>query len=367
MVSWIQQILWKGAYYGFLLLFAVGIYTVNLICLPVTTFLPRARARKILRWVVHRLFQVYIAPMKWTGNLYTNPEVLDGLGKTRSGLLIIANHPSILDAPLILSRIPGLLCVFKSALKKSFTMSRTARTLGYLSNDAGFDMLKDLARTLRAGERVLIFPEGTRTENGILNPLNSGYALAAMRARVPVQLVWIDCDTPLLSKRQHFLRSATFPVRFSFYLGPTIEPGDFQTVKQLNGFVENWFRKVIAAGQPVQRPSLPLSRISERDDTGLTVRFRVPTDPFYCRGHMPGHPLVPGYTQMAWVHEIIEEEMPGFDSVQFFRWKFLQPVLPESNVEIRIAEKPGHLDVRVSADGGRAAQGRVLLHAKGND
>jgi 1-acyl-sn-glycerol-3-phosphate acyltransferase len=241
-------------------------------------------------------------------------------------------------------------------------MSRTARTLGYLSNDEGIALLRDLAICLQEGEQVLLFPEGTRTDGDVLNPLIPGYALAAMRAKVPVQLVRIQAGTPILTKKQPFYRPCRFPATFHFDLGPCIEPGTFQTVKQFNRFVEEWFRANIPARGPLSRPFLPMkTAYTATTDSGMEVFFKVPDNPFYCNGHMPGNPIVPGYAQMAWVHETFDTHMGPDNLHGFFRWKFLKPLMPGDPIEIQIGPPAARRDIVILRNGERVTQGKVLV------
>jgi 1-acyl-sn-glycerol-3-phosphate acyltransferase len=362
----LRQVVWTACFYVFLLCFAIGIYTVNIICLACLSVFSQEKARPIARTIVFLLFRLYVALMLQSGALRTNCDLLKRLRAGQGGRLIIANHPSMIDAPLFLSRIPNLVCVFKSSLKKSFTMARTASTLGYLSNDEGIALLKDLAGQLQAGEQVLLFPEGTRTAEEWLNPLNPGYALAAIRAQVPVQLVRIRADRPVLTKRQPFYKPARFPAGFQFDIGPCIEPGTFRTVRELNAFVEDWYRANLPGPAHLKRPFLPLEHtLATTSENGLRTTFKVPEDPFYCHGHMPSNPIVPAYAQMAWVREIVATESGSSGPPGFFRWKFLQPLLPGDQVEILVGPPVNRRDVVILRAGERVTQGKLLTSEPG--
>jgi len=56
----------------------------------------------------------------------------------------------------------------------------------------GLGGLKETLRRLKAGELVLIFPEGTRTRDGQLAPLKPGFISVARRSRVPLIPVGLD-------------------------------------------------------------------------------------------------------------------------------------------------------------------------------
>ena len=81
------------------------------------------------------------------------------------GVVLVANHPSLIDVVLLVSLVPRTLYVAKSALLRNPFLSSIVRATA-LPDDA---TLPDVAAPyLKAGWNVLIFPEGTRT------PLESG-------------------------------------------------------------------------------------------------------------------------------------------------------------------------------------------------
>lgn len=361
MIKTLKQLIWSACYYLLLVFFAAGIYAINLICLFATFLIPKEKARGILLKIVRLLFRVYIGLMLHLGMLHSNCYILKRLQPGKGGRLIIANHPSLMDAPFFLSRIPGLVCIYKSSLKQSFSMGRTAKTLGYLSNDEGIVLLKEIVDRLKAGKQVLLFPEGTRTSRGSLAAMNSGYALVAMQAQVPVQLIRIREDSPILSKGWPILKTVPFPVSFQFDFGPCIEPNTFKTTKAFNAYVKDWYCQNIQRPDSLKVPFLPITRkVAALKDGSLKVNFRVPDNPFYCQGHMPGNPLVPAYAQMAWLREILEDN--GTPPSEYFRCKFLQPILPGDTLEISITPKTLKRDIIILRDKQRVTQGKLICY-----
>jgi 1-acyl-sn-glycerol-3-phosphate acyltransferase len=69
----------------------------------------------------------------------------------------------------------------------------------------GLAGLKETLRRLKAGELVLIFPEGTRTRDGNVAPLKPGLIAVARRSGVPLIPVGID------GAYQAWPRTARFP------------------------------------------------------------------------------------------------------------------------------------------------------------
>lgn len=117
------------------------------------------------------------------------------------GVVYAANHPSLLDATLLLARAPDAICVFKPALQRNLLTGLPARLAGYVPSDAGVDSLRTAAEKIAAGAALIIFPEGTRTRPPQrVGPFKPGFAVIAERARAPLQLVVIRTSAGLMPK-----------------------------------------------------------------------------------------------------------------------------------------------------------------------
>jgi len=87
-------------------------------------------------------------------------------------------------------------------------------------------MIRLAVADLRRGGRLLVFPEATRTVRRPVNPLSGGFALIARKARVPVQTILIETDSPYLRKGWPLFRRPPLPIRFRLRLGRRFEPSD---------------------------------------------------------------------------------------------------------------------------------------------
>src|SRR5262249_11320803 len=82
------------------------------------------------------------------------------------------------------------------------------------------DPLRHVIRALREGYGVLLFPEGTRSQDGQLGPLRSGIGrLAAEFPSVPIIPVWLEGTARVLPKKASFPR----PVSVSAHFGAPVE------------------------------------------------------------------------------------------------------------------------------------------------
>ena len=127
----------------------------------------------------------------------------------RGGGLICANHQSMFDPPLV-----GLTCPRRMnylARDSLFRVPGLAQLIHFLDaipidrEGGGLAGLKETLKRLKAGELVLIFPEGTRTRDGEVAPLKPGFIAVARRSRVPLIPVGLD------GAYQAWPRTARFP------------------------------------------------------------------------------------------------------------------------------------------------------------
>ncbi len=110
---------------------------------------------------------------------------------SRGGYIVAANHASVLDPPIIGSHVPRQLSFFaRNTLWKGGIVSWWLTAVGTIpvARDAGSDIaaLKRVMHVLRNGGAVILFPEGTRTRTGALQPPKAGVGLLACRTGVPV-------------------------------------------------------------------------------------------------------------------------------------------------------------------------------------
>ncbi len=182
-------------------LFGLGGVLVPLLALPVLALLPggREKRQRRARFLVHSIALLFIHFMRLLGILRWRFEGLNKL--ERSGLLVLANHPTLLDVVFLIALMPNANCIVKGKLVKNPTMRGVVSLSGYIVNDVGESLLDDASASLHAGSSLIIFPEGTRTLPGGNVELQRGAARIAIRAQVAPTLVIIRCDPPTLSKQ----------------------------------------------------------------------------------------------------------------------------------------------------------------------
>jgi 1-acyl-sn-glycerol-3-phosphate acyltransferase len=108
----------------------------------------------------------------------------------KGGALLVANHQSHLDPPII-----GAGCPRQMSYMARLTLFRFSpfgwllQSVGAIPIDRDRSALAGIRATLQSlqqGEMVLVFPEGTRTRDGNVGEFKTGLALVARRAKVPI-------------------------------------------------------------------------------------------------------------------------------------------------------------------------------------
>ena len=144
---------------------------------------------------------------------------------TENGFLMCGNHQGLFDVVALVATYGGpLSCVFKKELgnvpllkqiiacTKSFSMDRedVRQSLG---------VIQAVTKELQAGRNYLIFPEGTRSKNGIvMGEFHGGSFRCAVTAKCPiVPMAFIDSYKVLdqkgskpVSMQIHYLKPITY-------------------------------------------------------------------------------------------------------------------------------------------------------------
>jgi 1-acyl-sn-glycerol-3-phosphate acyltransferase len=227
-----------GAYYASWLWFGLGGLLLNGVS-ALSLLLPGAprrqrRTRAVIRW----LFELWTKWFHASGVLAITWR--DFPADLPRGAVYVANHPSLVDAPILLSRLPDAVCIFKSALMRNPAIGPAAIAANYAGGDSGVEVLRNAADRVADGQSLLVFPEGTRTAPGLrLGPFKPGFALIAQRAGAPVLAIQIRASAGLVRRGSPWWRPpAMLPASIEFTLAGRWEPDADRSPLELAADVE---------------------------------------------------------------------------------------------------------------------------------
>lgn len=220
--AWMRPLAWV-LLQGLLLGLGLASLGWNLMALLLWPLLSAERGRQFGRAAIARGYAGFWRVARRSSLLHMDADVLDALAD-EPGLIIVANHPSLLDALMLVAHLPRAACVMKAGLLRNPFLGPGARLARYIANDSAYEMVHLAAADLRRGGQLVLFPEGTRTTRHPLNPLHSAVGLIARRAAAPVQAVFIDTDSPYLGKGWPLWKLPPLPIVFTVRLGSRFEP-----------------------------------------------------------------------------------------------------------------------------------------------
>ena len=134
-----------------------------------------------LGWLGFRvMFAVYF---RWR---VFNPERVPTVG----GVILASNHSSFLDPPLVGSGLPRAINYLARESLFRFpgigALLRSWNSVPVDRDGGGAAGLREILNRLLAGGGIILFPEGTRTLDGKLQPARSGIGLTVIKSAVVV-------------------------------------------------------------------------------------------------------------------------------------------------------------------------------------
>jgi 1-acyl-sn-glycerol-3-phosphate acyltransferase len=173
-----------------------------------------------------------------------NPEVIDA-SRPR---ILVANHVSWFDVLALIAHMPGR-CVFvaKAELARVPIFGRAVAACGhiFIDRDDRNRAVESLgaARGLLENESptIIMFPEGTRSATGELQPFKKGAFVLAIQTGVDIVPAAISGSREIMRKGSLLIRPGTVSVRFG-------EPIDVQglTMEDRNRLTEQAWRSLAA-------------------------------------------------------------------------------------------------------------------------
>jgi 1-acyl-sn-glycerol-3-phosphate acyltransferase len=211
----------------------LGLGALAVVCLSWTPLaialypvLPTPLGRWLGRQAIMRGFRLYVGVLRTVCACRFDLSAIDAL-RDQGPMVIAANHPSLLDAVLITSRLPNAVCFMKADIMDNPLFGAGARMARYVRNDHLIGAIQSCRRELQQGAQIVIFPEGTRTRgypDNPLNPLTRSTALIATRANVPVQTLIVEFSSPYLGKGWPLWRKPSLPLTCHIRLGRRFAP-----------------------------------------------------------------------------------------------------------------------------------------------
>ncbi|MFL0796657.1 MAG: 1-acyl-sn-glycerol-3-phosphate acyltransferase [Cellvibrionaceae bacterium] len=204
-------------------LFGIGGAIIPIFAYPLIGLAPISGRRKqeIARKLCQKVFAFFVKYMEISGVLTWEAHNLEKLN--RPGLLVLANHPTLLDVVFLISFLPNADCVVKSSLRFNPAMRGFIKLTGFITNDTGEQLVDAAGESLNDGGCLVIFPEGTRTTPNHAMQLQRGAANIAVRTKTSITPITITCNPLALSKQHKWYHTARQRLHYKFQVNDDID------------------------------------------------------------------------------------------------------------------------------------------------
>jgi 1-acyl-sn-glycerol-3-phosphate acyltransferase len=229
--------------------FGAGGLLLRIVVFPLLNLMVRQPERRVLaaRLVIRRAFRAYVDLMRALGVLRYEIRGLEKL--ERGGLLILANHPTLIDTVFLMAFVKNADCIVKGALWSNPFTRGPVRAAGYINNQGGAELVDECIASLERGNNLIVFPEGTRTPgNGVIS-MKRGAANIAVRGTRDMTPVLIRCEPVTLGKGEKWWRVPPRRVLMRLDVQDDLAIGSFidgaasevMAARQLTEFLQQYF------------------------------------------------------------------------------------------------------------------------------
>jgi 1-acyl-sn-glycerol-3-phosphate acyltransferase len=228
--------------------FGVGGVILWIVIFPILNLIPADKQNKTKRSqrCVHYSFYLFIGIMHKLGVMTYEVKGLEKINRT--GQLIIANHPTLIDIVFLISRMPQASCIVKEQLFHNPFTKGSVINAGYIKNENPEQMIRQSVDCLKSGGTMVIFPEGTRSINGKSYKFQRSAARIAIEANATVTPVTITCQPSTLSKAEKWYQIPETRFHLVMHVRNDMVLDEFFTIKQktiaarrFNRYLQDYF------------------------------------------------------------------------------------------------------------------------------
>ncbi|HKO66514.1 MAG TPA: lysophospholipid acyltransferase family protein [Burkholderiaceae bacterium] len=215
---------------GQVALFAVfGAYGALMSALIVPTYLlfgrDKTRRAHRIRRVMYHTMRAYVGSMRVLRLIDLDVNGLDRM--PAPGSLLVANHPSLIDALILLGYVKDAVVIAKRSLQVNPFTWGGIRGADYIVNADPQALIDECGARIKAGETLVLFPECTRTADDGVIRLRRGAAHIAVRSGCPVVPVTIEFSEPLLTKKSRWWLAPRVRPKVRVTAHAAIDPAQF--------------------------------------------------------------------------------------------------------------------------------------------
>jgi 1-acyl-sn-glycerol-3-phosphate acyltransferase len=131
--------------------------------------------------------------------------------KSEQPCVYAANHQSLFDVFVVLGKLPvQFRWLAKEELFRLFVMGRAMKATGYIpinrsDHRKAFESINLAAQKVKNGVSIVIFPEGTRSEDGVLQEFKKGGFILAIKSQQPIVPISISGSHRVVPRKNKWI------------------------------------------------------------------------------------------------------------------------------------------------------------------
>jgi len=134
-------------------------------------------------------------------------------------VVFMPNHQSNIDPPAVVVLLPPVLVLGKEEFFRVPVLGRAMRLRGFVpidrkNRERAIEAVEQAIRSLQAGRSFLVFPEGTRSPDGRLQPFKKGAFMMALKAGAPIVPISISGASLVMRKGEFAIHPGRVRITF---------------------------------------------------------------------------------------------------------------------------------------------------------
>ncbi len=182
----------------------ITIFTLHYIMASCVTFFMKKNKEVFFYWSAIPFLRTAF----FFGRIKVKVEGIENVDSDKN-YIIICNHQSLFDIVVLLAYLPCRVVFFaKRELQKVPILSREIEKMGHEYVDRGksikaIKQLDKMEAKIKKGYNVLIFPEGTRSENDEIQPFKRGTFYLAVKSNTSILPCYLHNTSKILPKNSN--------------------------------------------------------------------------------------------------------------------------------------------------------------------
>ena len=184
---------------------------------------------------VHLIARIWAKSILFVSGIKVDVKGLANIESSKS-YIYMSNHRSNFDIPVLLGCLPiQFRWLAKAELFKIPMFGRAMSGAGYVKIDrsnqkAAIKSIDEIAAKMKNGISVMLFPEGTRSQDGNVNPFKKGGFVMAVDTGVPIVPVIIRGTRSIMTKGSWRINRA----RVTLFIEKPIDTSGFTRVTKVD-------------------------------------------------------------------------------------------------------------------------------------